>query len=153
MDQEWKLDRAWCKKGYTISRVYLDGKRFGDGKKYCNSLEDEDRGLTSDMSVDEVLEVKNKHKGQTAIPRGRYKVTITYSPRFKKDMPLLNAVKGFTGIRLHPLNNADGSEGCIGFGVNDKVGWISNSKYWTDLVTGIMKSAINRGENVYITVG
>lgn len=153
MDQEWKLDRAWCKKGYTISRVFLDGKRFGDGKKYCNSLEDEDRGLTSDMSVDEVLEVKNKHKGQTAIPRGRYKVTITYSPRFKKDMPLLNAVKGFTGIRLHPLNNADGSEGCIGFGVNDKVGWISNSKYWTDLVTGIMKSAINRGENVYITVG
>lgn len=153
MNQEWKLDRAWCKKGYTISRVFLDGKRFGDGKKYCNSLEDEDRGLTSDMSVDEVLEVKNKHKGQTAIPRGRYKVTITYSPRFKKDMPLLNAVKGFTGIRLHPLNNADGSEGCIGFGVNDKVGWISNSKYWTDLVTGIMKSAINRGENVYITVG
>lgn len=153
MDQEWKIDRAWCKKGYTISRVFLDGKRFGDGKKYCNSLEDEDRGLTSDMSVDEVLEVKNKHKGQTAIPRGRYKVTITYSPRFKKDMPLLNAVKGFTGIRLHPLNNADGSEGCIGFGVNDKVGWISNSKYWTDLVTGIMKSAINRGENVYITVG
>lgn len=153
MNQEWKLDRAWCKKGYTISRVFLDGKRFGDGKKYCNSLEDEDRGLTSDMSVDEVLEVKNKHKGQTAIPRGRYKVTITYSPRFKKDMPLLNAVKGFTGIRLHPLNNADGSEGCIGFGVNDKKGWISNSKYWTDLVTGIMKSAINRGENVYITVG
>lgn len=153
MDQEWKLDRAWCKKGYTISRVFLDGKRFGDGKKYCNSLEDEDRGLTSDMSVDEVLAVKNKHKGQTAIPRGRYKVTITYSPRFKKDMPLLNAVKGFTGIRLHPLNNADGSEGCIGFGVNDKLGWISNSKYWTDLVTGIMKSAINRGENVYITVG
>ena len=153
MDQEWKLDRAWCKKGYTISRVFLDGKRFGDGKKYCNSLEDEDRGLTSDMSVDEVLEVKNKHKGQTAIPRGRYKVTITYSPRFKKDMPLLNAVKGFTGIRLHPLNDANGSEGCIGFGVNDKVGWISNSKYWTDLVTGIMKSAINRGENVYITVG
>lgn len=153
MDQEWKLDRAWCKKGYTISRVYLDGKRFGDGKKYCNSLEDEDRGLTSDMSVDEVLAVKNKHKGQTAIPRGRYKVTITYSPRFKKDMPLLNAVKGFTGIRLHPLNNADGSEGCIGFGNNDRVGWISNSKYWTDLVTGIMKSAINRGENVYITVG
>lgn len=153
MNQEWKLDRAWCKKGYTISRVFLDGKRFGDGKKYCNSLEDEDRGLTSDMSVDEVLEVKNKHKGQTAIPRGRYKVTITYSPRFKKDMPLLNAVKGFTGIRLHPLNDAGGSEGCIGFGVNDKVGWISNSKYWTDLVTGIMKSAINRGENVYITVG
>ena len=152
MDQEWKLDRAWCKKGYTISRVFLDGKRFSDGKKYCNSLEDED-SLTSDMSVDEVLEVKNKHKGQTAIPRGRYKVTITYSPRFKRDMPLLNAVKGFTGIRLHPLNNADGSEGCIGFGVNDKVGWISNSKYWTDLVTGIMKSAINRGENVYITVG
>lgn len=150
---EFRIDRAWCKKGYTISRVFLDGKRFGDGKKYCNSLEDEDRGLTSDMSVDEILAVKNKHKGQTAIPRGRYKVTITYSPRFKKDMPLLNAVKGFTGIRIHPLNDANGSEGCIGFGVNDKKGWISNSKYWTGLVTGIIKAALERGEDVYFEIG
>lgn len=153
MTQEWRIDRAWKKKGYTISRVYLDGVRFGDGKKYCNALEDEDRGLTSAMAVDEILAVKNKHKGQTAIPTGRYRVTITYSPRFKKDMPLLNAVKGFIGIRLHPLNDANGSEGCIGFGVNDKVGWISNSRYWTALVTGIIKAAIARGDEVYFNVG
>ncbi len=153
MDLEISIDRAWKKKGYTISRVFVNGKRFGDGKKYCNALEDEDRGLTSDMSVDEILAVKNKHKGQTAIPRGRYKVTITYSPRFKKDMPLLNAVKGFTGIRLHPLNNADGSEGCIGFGVNDKVGWISNSRYWTTLLCSHIKTALDNREDVFIKIG
>ena len=150
---EFRIDRAWCKKGYTISRVFLDGKRFGDGKKYCNSLEDEDRGLTSDMSVDEILAVKNKHKGQTAIPRGRYKVTITYSPRFKKDMPLLNAVKGFTGIRIHSGNTAKDSEGCLLMGENTQAGMITNSRYWTGLVTGIIKAALERGEDVYFEIG
>ena len=150
---EFRIDRAWCKKGYTISRVFLDGKRFGDGKRYCNSLEDEDRGLTSDMSVDEILAVKNKHKGQTAIPRGRYKVTITYSPRFKKDMPLLNAVKGFTGIRIHSGNTAKDSEGCLLVGENTQAGMITNSRYWTLMIKGIIKAAIERGEDVYITIG
>ncbi len=148
---ELKIDRAWKKKGYTISRVFLDGVRFGDGRKWCSSLEDEDRGLTSDMSVDEIL--AKKVKGQTAIPRGRYRVTMTWSPRFKRDMPLVNAVPGFTGIRLHALNSAKDSEGCIGFGVNDKVGWISNSTYWTKMITAIIKAALDRGEDVWLTVG
>lgn len=148
---EIRIDRAWKKKGYTISRVFVDGKRFGDGNKYCNALEDEDRGLTSDMTVDEIL-AKKKY-GETAIPTGRYEVKITWSPKFKKDMPILIAVKGFTGIRLHPLNNAAGSEGCIGFGVNDKVGWISNSHYWTTLLTAKIKTALDIGEKVYIEVG
>ena len=151
MDLEISIDRAWKKKGYTISRVFLDGKRWGDGKKYCNALEDEDRGLTSDMSVDEIL-AKKKH-GETAIPRGRYEVKITYSPRFKKDMPILVAVKGFTGIRIHSGNTAKDSEGCLLVGENTKVGMITNSRYWTTMLTAIIKATIERGEKVYITVG
>lgn len=153
MDLEISIDRAWKKKGYTISRVFVNGKRFGDGKKYCNALEDEDRGLTSDMSVDEILAVKNKHKGQTAIPRGRYKVTITYSPRFKKDMPLLNAVKGFTGIRIHSGNTAKDSEGCLLIGENSQVGMVTNSRYWTTLLCSHIKTALDNGEDVFIKIG
>lgn len=148
---EIRIDRAWKKKGYTISRVYLDGVRFGDGRKWCNALEDEDRGLTCDMSVDEVLE--RKVYGQTAIPTGRYRVTMSWSPKFKKMMPLLNAVKGFTGVRIHSGNSRLDTEGCVLLGENDKVGWISNSRYWTTMMTGIISAAIERGENVYIKVG
>lgn len=151
MTQEWRIDRAWKKKGYTISRVYLDGKRFGDGRKYCNCLEDEDRGLTSDMSLEQIKAIKVK--GKTAIPTGRYKVVITYSQRFKKDMPLLLNVKGYEGIRIHSGNTQEDTEGCLLCGLNDKVGMISNSRYWTALVTGIIKAAIARGEEVYFNVG
>ena len=148
---EIRIDRAWKKKGYTISRVFLDGVRWGDGKKFCNALEDEDRGLTSDMTVDQVL--AKKVYGKTAIPTGRYKVTMSWSPKFKKDMPLVNAVKGFTGIRIHSGNTADDSLGCILIGVNDKVGWISNSRYWTNMLTGFIKAALERGEDVYLQIG
>ena len=148
---EIRIDRAWKKRDYTISRVYVDGQRLGDGQHYCNALEDPDRGLTSEMSVDEVLE--KKVYGQTAIPTGRYLVTMSWSPKFKQMMPLVNAVKGFTGVRLHPGNSNKDTEGCILFGVNDKIGWISNSRYWTDRIIGMVNDAIGRGEKVYLTIG
>ena len=148
---EWRIDRAWKKKGYTISRVYLDGVRFGDGKRYCNALEDEDRGLTSDMTVDEIL-AKKKY-GETAIPTGTYKVIISWSPRFKKDMPILQAVKGFTGIRIHSGNTAKDSSGCLLMGENTQVGMITNSRYWSLMIKGIVKAAIDRGEDVFIKIG
>ena len=148
---EWRIDRAWKKKGYTISRVYLDGVRFGDGKRYCNVLEDEDRGLTSDMTVDEIL-AKKKY-GETAIPTGTYKVIISWSPRFKKDLPILIAVKGFTGIRIHSGNTAKDSSGCLLVGENTQVGMITNSRYWSLMIKGIVKAAIDRGEDVFIKIG
>ena len=148
---EIRIDRAWKRPGYTISRVFLDGVRFGDGRKWCNALEDEDRGLKKEMSVDDILSVKVK--GNTAIPTGRYEVQMSWSPRFKRMMPLLKAVPGYTGVRIHSGNSAKDTEGCILFGCNDKVGWISNSTYWTTMITGIIKAAIERGESVYMTIG
>ena len=59
------IDRAWKKDGYTISRLYVNGKLFG-----CNTLEDADRGLRQDMQLEEIK--KKKVYGQTAIPRGSY---------------------------------------------------------------------------------
>ena len=38
-----------------------------------------------------------KVPGETAIPSGRYRVTITPSARFKRELPLLNRVAGFEG--------------------------------------------------------
>lgn len=141
-----RIDRAWKKSGYTISRVYVDGVLFG-----CNCLEDTDRGLTQSMSVRDIC--AKKQYGQTAIPSGEYSVAITYSPRFKKNLPLLENVPGFAGIRIHPGNTAKDTEGCLLFGKNDKVGFVSNSKYWTTKIVEKISEAVKNKERVTIKVG
>lgn len=88
----------------------------------------------------------------TAIPKGEYLITVTYSPTFRKNLPLVNAVKGFTGVRLHSFNTAEQSLGCIGFGKNDKIGWISNSRYWCKLIQDKIEFALKRGEVVKLVI-
>lgn len=48
-----------------------------------------------------------------AIPAGRYKVRVTYSPRFRKMLPILENVPDFSGIRIHGGTRAEHTEGCI----------------------------------------
>lgn len=146
-----RIDRAWRKEKYTISRVIINGERFGDGKKRCSVLEDTDRGLTQSMSVEEIK--KLKVYGQTAIPRGIYEVQITYSPKFKRMLPILRDVKGFSGIRIHPGNTPSDSLGCLLPGVNDTVGRVSNSTYWFNLLFARIQEAEKSGEKVIIEIG
>ena len=141
-----RIDRKWKKAEYTISKVYINGRYFG-----CNALEDTDRGLLQTMQITELQ--RKKIKGKTAIPRGYYDVRITYSQKYKRMMPLVVDVPAFSGIRLHSLNKPEDSEGCIGFGKNDKVGWISDSKYWTDKICRLIETALNKGEKVTLIVG
>lgn len=145
-----KLDRAWKKNGYTISRVFINGVRFGDGQHWCSALEDSDRALSDAMTLEEIQQ--KKIYGRTAIPTGTYQVKITYSPRFEKLLPLVCNVKGFSGIRIHPGNTPNDTNGCILFGVNDKVGRVSNSRYWTDKLTKLIFSAISQGEDVFLVM-
>lgn len=117
---ELKLVRLYKKSEYTIGKLYIDGKYF------CDTVEDCDRGLTSTMSEAEIA--KRKIYGKTAIPTGRYRVTLTYSNKFKRVLPLVNAVKGFLGIRMHNGKDASSSLGCIIVGENKIKGGVINSK-------------------------
>ena len=115
-----ELVRIAFKDMYTIGKLYVDGKYFSD------VLEDVDRGLDSSMSESEILE--KKVKGQTAIPTGQYVINITYSPKYKRMMPLLLDVKGFSGIRIHSGNSSKDTEGCLLVGKNKKVGMVLESR-------------------------
>ena len=139
------IDRAWKKDGYTISRLYVNGKLFG-----CNTLEDTDRGLNKEMDLDEIKD--KKVYGHTAIPSGSYECVYAYSNRFKKMLPLLLNVKGFEGIRIHSGNSAKDTEGCILVGLNLKKGMVLNSREWTNKLVSKMKEAWNRKERVIIVI-
>ena len=106
--------------------TYCIGKLYIDGKWFCDTIEDTDRGLCDEMSEKEILE--RKVKGETAIPTGIYQVLITYSPKYKKQMPLINNVKGYSGIRIHSGNTSKDTEGCLIVGKNKEIGKVLESR-------------------------
>ena len=106
--------------------TYCIGKLYIDGKWFCDTLEDVDRGLDDKMTVEEILD--RKIKGETAIPTGIYQVLLTYSPKYKKIMPLINNVKGYQGIRIHSGNTHKDTEGCLLVGKNREVGKVLDSR-------------------------
>lgn len=115
-----KLVRIAFKDTYTIGKLYVDGVYF------CDTIEDKDRGLDDSMTVREIL--NKKVKGETAIPTGHYNIEITYSPKYKRMMPLLLGVKGYSGIRIHSGNTSKDTEGCLLVGKNTKVGMVTESR-------------------------
>ena len=128
----------------TISEVYVNGTFFG----YC--LEDKDRGLRQDMPLKDIMAVKVK--GQTAIPAGMYNVIITWSVKFKKDLPLVENVPGYSGIRFHPINTEKDTEGCLGFGRWNGGKSIVASKLYTNSLNGMVSMALQQGETVTLDI-
>jgi hypothetical protein len=89
----------------VVDRVQLDpdvtiGSLSVDGVFECWTLEDPVRAGP-------------KIHGETAIPSGSYNIVITMSPRFKRDLPLICDVQGFSGVRIHPGNTTSDTEGCL----------------------------------------
>lgn len=133
---ELKLNRIFLGSSATIGELYID-------KKYI-----------ADTLEDRVRPEGEKVYGKTAIPEGTYEVKLTYSPRFKKILPEILNVPNFSGIRIHSLNKAEESEGCIGVGEwNGKdTNWISNSRKAFNKLFAILQEASDRGEKITITI-
>lgn len=117
---ELKIIRTKSNKEYTEGKLYIDGIYF------CDTLEDQDRGLYQHMSLAEIKEIKIY--GETCIPYGTYKVELTYSPKFKKIMPEVLDVKGFTGIRIHNGSYTYHTLGCPLIGIKYKDGMLTDSR-------------------------
>lgn len=114
------VKRIAKKETYTIGKMYIDGKYF------CDTLEDRDRGLSQSMTEEEIRKIKVY--GLTAIPTGAYKVIVNYSERFGKLMPLLLDVKGYAGVRIHSGNTPSDTLGCILVGRNTAKGMVTESR-------------------------
>ena len=126
------VQRIARKPDYTIGKMYIDGKYF------CDTLEDFDRGLRQDMPLSEIQPIKVMHR--TAIPAGTYKVILNMSPAKQRLLPRLLDVPGFDGILIHRGNTADDTSGCILVGENKAVGKVLNStKYELELLDMLKK--------------
>ena len=130
------LKRIANKKDYCIGKLYINGQYF------CDTLEDRDRGLSDSMTEEEIKQLKQY--GETAIPIGIYTVLLTYSPKYKKVMPLINRVKGYSGIRIHSGNTNKDTLGCVLVGKNRVVGRLTDSR---NTYNALYKRLLQKGSN------
>lgn len=119
-------------KGATLGSLAINGVWF------CWTLEDE------------IREVKGqpvaawKVPGETAIPAGLYRVTLTQSSRFNRIMPLLNDVPGFSGVRIHAGNTAESTHGCLLLGYDKYENSVGRSRAaFEELLTRLQKADLN----------
>jgi hypothetical protein len=101
----------------------------------------------------EDIERKIKVPSQTAIPRGRYEVVVTFSPHFQRMLPLLVDVPGFEGVRIHEGNTAEDTAGCIIVGRSRAHDSIIDSRLARIAVQQHIVGAIARHERVFIEIG
>ena len=131
----------------SFGDTFTEGKLFIDDVFECYTVEDTDRKMEEDLT--------KKVNGKTAIPRGRYEVVLSMSNRFKKVLPEVLNVPGFTGIRIHAGNSSIDTEGCIILGsVNAKADddWVGGSKIALTQFMGKLETAKNNNEQMFIEI-
>ena len=143
---ELKLKRIALRDTYTIGKLYVDNHIF------CDTLEDKVRDITKEGKV----------YGKTAIPYGRYEVTMkVQSPKYsqrasyawcKGYLPRLLDVPHFDGILIHSGNDATHSDGCVLVGENKVKGQVINSMATLKRLVSILKYASDSGEKIWITI-
>jgi hypothetical protein len=116
------------------------------------SLSIEDEGHFCWTLEDPVRPDRVKIHGETAIPVGHYTVDITMSPRFKRPLPLLISVPMFSGIRIHPGNNAGDTEGCILVGMDRYAKSIGRSRVAFDALFARLQKAHKVGIPITIDI-
>ena len=78
----------------------------------------EDRVLGT-MYIDG-YEVYDTLEPSNCIPAGTYQVKMTYSPAFRKYLPLIMGVPGRDGIRIHSGNFPTDTAGCVLVGLREQ---------------------------------
>lgn len=155
---ELTLKRIALRDTYTIGRLYLNGTYF------CDILEDRVRDINKDGDLNDIGE--GKVYGETAIPYGRYEVTLKVkSPKFSKYqfynnvcngfLPRLLNVKHFDGILIHVADGYKGADllsGCIGVGRNLIKGGLLHGRETFIKLYEKLSEADKMGETIWIQI-
>jgi len=127
----------------TVGDLYIKDEFF------CKVIEDKDRGLKQEMSLEEIK--KLKVYGETAIPSGTYQIVLSFSNKFKKLLPELLDVPGYGGIRIHPGNSEKDSLGCLIVGDSYENKRVINSRRTFRKLMSILK-ANQDTQKMFITI-
>ena len=149
------LKRIYTCPSYTIGHLYVDNIYL------CDTLEDTDRGLSQDMTVEQIKKIKIQDK--TAIPTGKYNILMdVISPKYSKKqyyidvcggkVPRLDNVKGYQGVLIHVGNDQYDTSGCILVGLNKVKGKVLYSKATFEKLYAILKTAHVKKEDISLTI-
>lgn len=136
---EFMLKRDILRSEFTLGRLLVN-----ETQHLGYICEDTDRELENYP--------ERKIQGETAIPRGRYRLTATHSNRFKRVMPLIVDVPGFSGIRVHGGNDEHDTEGCPLLGKTRTVGGVCSCEKVNALLLKMILDAEESGVLCWITV-
>lgn len=137
MDVKFLLKREIFQEGFALGRLYKDGEYFGF------TCEDCDRQLENGGT---------KIPGQTAIPAGTYRLSISYSTRFKRPMPIVEGVPGFSGVRIHGGNTAADTEGCPLLGATRTATGVASCAEVNSRLMGVIAMAEEAGDKCWLEV-
>lgn len=126
MDKVFNLKRDSYYESTTLGKLYDPDKNH-----ICETLED----IVRAWGI--------KHGGSTAIPAGRYRMTVSMSSRFKRRMVMIytesnkheikSAGIGFKGVRIHGGNTNKDTWGCV---------IVAKNRIGRDRVQGTMESTV-----------
>lgn len=136
-------------KRLNLTPNYTEGELYVNGVYFCKTLEDTNRDLNKNGQFDNN---EKKVYGETCIPYGKYKVILSYSPKFKRELPEILEVPNFQGIRIHRGNKVADTLGCILCGEKVKNGYLSNSTPYEIKLVELLKQANIRKEESFIEI-
>ena len=154
---ELTLKRIALRSEYTIGKLYVDGEYV------CDAIEDTVRDLDKDGKF---ANGEVKIPGKTAIPYGRYEITMkvkspkysnfskySWAKKYDGYLPRLLNVPHFDGVLIHVGNSALDSEACVLVGENKVVGKVINSvNTFRRLMDDYLVPAKKRNEKIVITI-
>lgn len=137
MDIEFLVKRDTFTDKRTLGKLYVNGEYV------CDTLEDKDRKL-------ETTGASAKVYAQTAIPRGRYKMTYYLWTKYNNYYPWIQNVPCFQGILIHGGSMEDHTSGCILVGKRTSNNMLMGSASAMEKIRKFFTQ--NKGANFWITV-